>query len=62
MANNNGSIPVAQKNKIVDEFKACVIREGKDPDDCLQKTVKAHGLTKKQTQELIEDLRSEEDS
>lgn len=57
-----GSIPVAQKNKIMDEFKSCVMHEGKDPDDCLQAAVKTHGLNKKQTKEFIEDLRSEEDS
>lgn len=52
----NGSIPVAQKNQLIKEMKTCVIEKGKDPEDCLKETVKAHGLNKKQTQELIDDI------
>lgn len=57
----NGNIPVSQKNQLKNEVISCIVEKGKDPEKCLIDTAKAHGLNKKQTQELAEDITKEND-
>lgn len=56
------SIPVAQKNMLKNEVISCIIEDQKDPEQCLMNTAKMHGLSKKQTKDLAEEISNDDDN
>ena len=57
------AIPAPLQNQIIKDVKACIVEEGEDPEQCMIRTAKYHGLTRDQAEEIpdLMDYNSDEE-
>lgn len=46
------SIPTSLRNQIKKDVTACIVEEGEEPERCIIRTARMHGLTREQAQEI----------
>ena len=57
------TLPASIKNQIKTDVTACIVEEGKDPEQCIVDVARYHRLTKEQAEEIpdLMDLELDED-
>ena len=55
------SVPI--RNQIKKDVTACIVEEGEDPEQCMIRTAKYHGLTREEAEEIpdLMDYNSDEE-
>ena len=54
-------IPVSLRNQIESSIKACIVEEGGDPEECILREARHHGLSREQAEEIADQLVDEEE-
>lgn len=49
-------LPIVEKNTIIREAKACIVEEGRDPEECIVEAARNHGLNRQQVQEVADEI------
>ena len=57
------AIPALLQNQIRKDVTACIVEEGEDPEQCMIRTARYHGLSREQAEEIPElmDYNSDEE-